>query len=67
MEAALTFGSVGDIIAICQIVIQLGRALRSAGGSAQEYQELCRDLDAFVQILLQVRISFQELLVYISS
>jgi hypothetical protein len=58
MEVALTFGSLGDIIAVCQMSIQLGRALGvgcgGAGGSAKEYQELRGDLDAFVQILMQV-------------
>ncbi|KAK8062324.1 hypothetical protein PG997_014421 [Apiospora hydei] len=54
MEVALTFGSVGDIIAICQIAIQLSRALgvgcAEASGSAKEYQDLRKDLDAFTHI-----------------
>jgi len=58
METALTFGSLGDIIARRQLTIQLRRALgrgRGAiGSSSEEYQELRRNLDLFVQILLQV-------------
>ncbi|KAG7287105.1 hypothetical protein NEMBOFW57_006610 [Staphylotrichum longicolle] len=44
MELALTFGSLGDIIAICQLCVQLSRALGSGcqavAGSAKEYQDL---------------------------
>lgn len=58
MEVALTFGSLGDIIAVCQLCVQLSRALglgcKAAGGSAKEYRELRRELGLFVQILLQV-------------
>lgn len=54
MSAALTFGSVGDIIALCGLAIELGKALSSAHGSAKEYQSLRRDLDQFIQVLMQV-------------
>ncbi|KAL6364619.1 hypothetical protein LRP88_02022 [Fusarium phalaenopsidis] len=58
MEVALTFGSLGDIIAICQVAVQLGRAIgvgsRVVGESAKEYQDFREDLDAFVRILMQV-------------
>ncbi|KAK8112668.1 hypothetical protein PG984_013194 [Apiospora sp. TS-2023a] len=54
MEVALTFGSVGDLIAICQIAIQLRQALGTASGSAKEYQDLREDVDNFTQILGQV-------------
>ncbi|KAH6971410.1 hypothetical protein BKA56DRAFT_635546 [Ilyonectria sp. MPI-CAGE-AT-0026] len=54
MEVALTFGSVGDIPAICQIAIELSRALGSSAGSAKEYLELRTDLDSFVRVLMQV-------------
>ena len=53
MEVALTFGSLGDIVTLCQLAIQLGRAV-AAGQSAREYQDLRRDLDLLVQILLQL-------------
>ncbi|KAI0005667.1 hypothetical protein F4779DRAFT_597903 [Xylariaceae sp. FL0662B] len=58
MEAALTFGSVGDIIALCQIAIQLGRAL--AGNSAKEYRDLRQDLDVFIGILVEVVAAYQQ-------
>lgn len=58
MEVALTFGSLGDIIQLCQLAIQLGRAVGvgcgAVGESAKEYQELRHDLDFFVRILMQV-------------
>ncbi|KAM0440867.1 hypothetical protein ACHAPT_000169 [Fusarium lateritium] len=56
MEVALTFGSLGDIIQLCQLAIQLGKAVGGAAGgeSAKEYQELGDDLDSFVRILMQV-------------
>jgi hypothetical protein len=57
MEVALTFGSLGDIIAICQLALQLKRALGNSvtiGESAKEYQELRKDLTHFVNILMQV-------------
>jgi hypothetical protein len=58
MEVALTFGSLGDIIAIWQLAIKLRRVLGhgcdAIGSSSKEYQELRRDLDLFVQVLLQV-------------
>lgn len=56
MEVALTFGSLGDIIAVCQIAIQLGRAIASSQyGSSSEFQGLKKDLDVFVKVLMQVR------------
>lgn len=59
MEVALTFGSVGDIIQLCQLAIQLKRAIgagcNSVGESAIEYQELRDELDTLVRILMQVR------------
>lgn len=57
METALTFGSVGDIIAICQIVIELSRALGSSSGSARQYQDLREDLESFTRTLMQVSTS----------
>jgi hypothetical protein len=60
MSAALTFGSVGDIIALCGLAIELGRALGSVRGSAKEYQTLRKDLDQFVQVLMQVIATFEQ-------
>ncbi|KAK8929294.1 hypothetical protein VCV18_001956 [Metarhizium anisopliae] len=53
MEVALTFGSLGDIIQLCQLAIQLGRAVgvgcgAAGGGSTREYQHLRHDLDVLV-------------------
>ncbi|KAI1164132.1 hypothetical protein F5B18DRAFT_651063 [Nemania serpens] len=54
MAAAFTFGSLGDIVQLSQIAIQLGRAIgfgRAAiGESAAEYQEIRNDLDIFVVV-----------------
>ncbi|KAK8063395.1 hypothetical protein PG996_008047 [Apiospora saccharicola] len=65
MEVALAFGSVGDIIAICQIAIKLSRALgvgcAEASGSAKEYQALRKDLDTFARVLEQVIAEYQQL------
>lgn len=58
MEVALTFGSVGDIITICEVASKLAHAIgvgsKAVGLSVKEYQELRQDLDAFVDILGQV-------------
>ena len=62
MEVALTFGSLGDIIQLCQLAIQLGRAVGvgcgAVGESVKEYQELRDDLDFSVRILTQVKVTF---------
>lgn len=60
MSAALTFGSVGDIIALCGLALELSRAVSSARGSAMEYQSLRTDLDQFVQVLTQVVATFAQ-------
>ncbi|KAL6411861.1 hypothetical protein AUP68_04240 [Ilyonectria robusta] len=64
MEVALTFGSLGDIIAVCQLAIQLGRAIGvgsgAVGKSAKEYQDFREDLDSFVRILMQVVATYQQ-------
>ncbi|KAH7146239.1 hypothetical protein EDB81DRAFT_486124 [Dactylonectria macrodidyma] len=64
MEFALTFGSLGDIIAVCQVAVQLGRAISlgsgAVGDSAKEYQDLRDDLDSFVRILMQVVATYQQ-------
>lgn len=58
MDIAFTFGSLGDIIQLCQLAIQLGRAVGIGGAavngnSCQEYQQLRDDLDLFVGVLMQ--------------
>ncbi|RSL55315.1 hypothetical protein CEP53_007124 [Fusarium sp. AF-6] len=64
MEVALTFGSLGDIIHLCQLAIQLGQAVGvgcgAVGESAKEYQELREDLNLFVHILTQVVTTYEK-------
>lgn len=65
MEVALTFGSLGDIIALVQLAINLGRAIGVGttalnGTSAKEYQELRHDLDVLVNVLMQVVSTYQQ-------
>jgi len=55
--SGITFGSVGDIIAVGQIACALAQALGDSRGSAQGYQSLRKDLEAFDQALLQVSVS----------
>ncbi|PVH79347.1 hypothetical protein DL98DRAFT_589416 [Cadophora sp. DSE1049] len=52
--SGITFGSVGDIIAVGQIALALARALTESRGSAKEYRQLVKDLESFDQALLQV-------------
>jgi len=52
---SITFGSVGDVIAVGQIAWALARALTDSRGSAKEYQDLVKELQAFDQALLQAR------------
>lgn len=52
--SGITFGSVGDIIAVGQIALALAQALSSSRGSAKEYQSLVKELEKFDQALLQV-------------
>ncbi|KAK9413534.1 hypothetical protein SUNI508_11856 [Seiridium unicorne] len=63
MEFAATFGSLGDIIAVCQLTIQLSRALgigtAQASASAKEYQELRKELDIFTAILVNVVATYE--------
>ncbi|PQE09015.1 vegetative cell wall protein [Rutstroemia sp. NJR-2017a WRK4] len=50
----ITFGSVGDIIAVGQISWSLAKALNDSRGSAKEYQGLVRELRAFERAVLQI-------------
>ncbi|PMD65619.1 uncharacterized protein K444DRAFT_625172 [Hyaloscypha bicolor E] len=51
---SITFGSVGDIIAVGQIAYALAQALKDSSGSGREYQGLVKELQTFDQALLQV-------------
>lgn len=67
MDFALSFGSLGDIIQLCQLAIQLGRAVGVGtaavnGSSAKEYQQLRHDLDLFVGVLMQASRFYLQLL-----
>ena len=50
---SITFGSVGDIIAVGQIAWSLVQALTDSKGSAKEYQGLVKELRAFERAVLQ--------------
>ncbi|KAF6803827.1 hypothetical protein CPLU01_16091 [Colletotrichum plurivorum] len=54
MDVGLSFGSVGDIIAVCQLIVELSKALDDATGSAAHYREIRNELDDFVSLLMQV-------------
>lgn len=51
---SVTFGSVGDILAVCLLVKDLIRALDDCRGSADEYQEVIRELEMLDRVLTQV-------------
>ena len=52
--SGITFGSVGDIVAVGEIAWNIAQALSSTRGSAQEYQSLVKELEFFNKALLQV-------------
>ncbi len=52
--AAFTFGSLGDILTLCQLGVQLGTALSSQRGSSKEYLEFRKDVEAYGAVLMQV-------------
>lgn len=59
-------GSVGDIIALGQVALQLARAIGVAGRaidveSAEEYRALRHELEQFGFVLLQVPINYSDL------
>ena len=56
MSAGVTFGSVGDIIALSIIVKDLVKALDDSKGSSAEYQEVIRELWALDRVLLEVEL-----------
>jgi len=51
----MSFGfSVGDFLAASQLITQITRSLREAGGSKSEYQELLRELESLSRALQHV-------------
>jgi hypothetical protein len=53
MSAAVTFGSMGDILAICQILAGLAKALNGSQDSAKHYQALVTRLEVYNNTMLQ--------------
>jgi hypothetical protein len=53
---SITFGSVGDIIAVSLIIKDLVKALDDSRGSANEYQEMIRELWMLDRVLLEVEL-----------
>jgi hypothetical protein len=51
----ITVGSIGDIIAIAQVVGKLYKALRSSQGSVAEFQDIILELSIFYGTLERVR------------
>ena len=49
--ATITFGSVGDIIALCQVITTIVRSLSSTQGSSAEYESLINSLWSLAQAL----------------
>ncbi|KAF8823161.1 hypothetical protein HHX47_DHR10000113 [Lentinula edodes] len=57
MSFALTFGSIGDIITVIELLNRVREALCDSTGSSAEYQALIVDLDVFSDILDAVKSS----------
>ncbi|KAG8407245.1 hypothetical protein J3458_020734 [Metarhizium acridum] len=60
MEFSLTLGSVGEIIAVSQIILELRHSLGTSAESARQYKELRDELDSFVRILMQVIATYEQ-------
>jgi len=54
MSFGITFGSIGDLIAVGQFAWSLAQSLSSTRGSVKEYQDLIKQLETFNNALLQV-------------
>jgi hypothetical protein len=50
----ITFGSVGDIIAVCLLVKDCAEALSDTNGSSAEYQAVIRELYVLEKALLEI-------------
>lgn len=63
MSFVATFGSVGDFVTICQLAVQLAKAVGDGhGASSTEYQDLRNELDTFAQVLTHVGLVHSALL-----
>jgi hypothetical protein len=58
----ITVGSIGDIIAIAQVVGKLYKALRASQGSAAEFQDLVLELSVFYGTLERVWAFFLQII-----
>lgn len=54
MEVALTFGAVGDIIAVCQLIKDIVSALDDCRGSSKKYRDLIHSLGVLNDALREV-------------
>lgn len=54
--SSITFGSVGNIIAVCLLAKQIVDALDSSKGSASEYRNLVTELRSLEKTLLEVEL-----------
>ena len=48
---SITFGSVGDIIAVAELAFKIVKALSESRGASKEYQDLMLELDLFRRAL----------------
>ena len=53
--ASITFGSIGDLVATCQVIVNIVNALSASRGSAIEYQGLINELWSLAQALESVQ------------
>ena len=58
--ASVTFGSVGDIIAICQIITTAIKSLSTSRGSDVEYRGLINELWSLAQALESIKSLLEE-------
>lgn len=67
MSIAITFGSVGDIIAVAQITAQLLKALSTSRGSSKEFREVVQELETFHGALEQACSSLPHAPMFVSN
>ncbi|KAM0544529.1 hypothetical protein ACHAPJ_011746 [Fusarium lateritium] len=60
MDCGLSFGSVGDIIALCFLIKDFVKALDDSRGSSKEYRDLIRSLENLTQLLQKVEQIYQD-------
>lgn len=57
---AFTVGSLGDFLALGDLIIKLGVALYKPGECAKDYEELMRELELLCHILMKINISKEQ-------